>query len=292
MLKTNEKQLVAYAVQGSAIHPSGPRWRATHDGVAEALPGAGGIVYNVKVGDSAYGWAGDHVEPCVSSTATVDNREGGANLAYNYYSCIGNTARIISGDAKGGEGVVTGSHGGCEHVMIDFPDDVLASLTHDDKIQVRALGQGLRLLDYPDVKIHSIAPDLLARMKIQEESGKLKVPVTALVPGALMGSGLGRNDSYKADFDIQTSDEEFVKKHRLDKLRLGDFVAILDYKSYYGWSFKEGALTIGIVVHTDSRSAGHGPGVTTLITAENGEIETVADPDANIANYLGIGRKR
>ena len=35
------------------------------------LPATGGISYNVRSGDSAFGWSGDHVEPGVS----IRNRE-------------------------------------------------------------------------------------------------------------------------------------------------------------------------------------------------------------------------
>lgn len=290
MLKTNQDKLVMTAVQGNIIFPGGPSWRVTHDGRSVCMPGTGGLTYNVKVGDSVYGFVGDHIEPGVSSTASPDKREQGVNLSYNFYSCVGNTAKLISGEAKGSTGTVIGTHGGCEHVMIDFPHEVLEQMTHEDKIQVRSHGVGLKLDDYPRVLIHSLDPGLLHKLNIKEENNVLKFPVTGKVPAELMGSGLGRNDSFKADFDIMTSDWEYIEELGLDKLRFGDFVAIMDYKSFHGWSFKRGAVTIGIVVHSDSYSPGHGPGVTTLITSLHGEIEPVLDPNANIGQYLGIGR--
>ncbi|MEX1313236.1 MAG: hypothetical protein AB1Z38_03605 [Desulfotignum sp.] len=48
-------------------------------------------------------------------------------------------------------------------------------------------------------------------------------------------------------------------------------------------------MSIGIVVHSDCRLAGHGPGITTLMTSPNGRITPVKDPDANLADLLGIG---
>lgn len=291
-LKTNENNLVMTAVQGGVIYPAAGSWRVSHKGEGIVLPGVGGITYNIKVGDSVYGWVGDHVEPCVSSTASVENREGGVNLSYNVFSCVGNEAHLISGEAKGMTGIVTGTHGGCEHVIIDFPDDALNKMTHDDKIMIRAHGQGLQLLDYPQLKIWSLAPSLLHKMNITSKKGKLQIPVVATVPPELLGSGLGRMDGYKADIDIQTSDMDFIRQHGLDRLRFGDFVALMDYKSYYGWSFQKGAITIGIICHSDSYTAGHGPGVTTLITSIAGEVEPVLTADANIGNYLKIGRFR
>lgn len=291
-LKTNEDRLVITAVQGGVIYPGAGGWRVSHSGEGIALPGVGGITYNIKVGDSAFGWVGDHVEPCVSSTASAENRESGVNLSYNVFSCVGNEARLISGEAKGTVGIVTGTHGGCEHVIIDFPDAALEKMTHDDKILIRAHGQGLQLLDFPLLKIWNLAPSLLHKMNIQVKKGQLQVPVVATVPPELLGSGLGRTDGYKADIDIQTSDMNFIRQHGLDRLRFGDFVALMDYKSYYGWSFQKGAITIGIICHSDSYTAGHGPGVTTLITSIAGEMEPVLDPNANIAHYLKIGRSR
>jgi hypothetical protein len=294
MLKTNEAQLIMTAVQGNPIFPGASGWRVSHEGKGIMLPGVGGISYNLKVGDSAYGWVADHAEPCVSSTASIEKREQGVNLSYNYFSCLGNEARIISGEAKGARGVVTGTHGGCEHVMVDFADEVLDVMTHEDKIQIRAWGQGLQLIDYPDVFLWSIAPTLLHKIGIEEDPAekKLRIPVVATVPAELLGSGLGRTDSFKADIDIQTSDKAFIEQLGLNKLKLGDFVALMDYKSFYGWSFQKGAITIGVVCHTDSYTAGHGPGVTTLITATANQIQPILYPNANIGQYLKIGRYR
>lgn len=293
-LQTNANALIETAIQGRPIFPGAGGWRVSHQGSGVMLPGVGGITYNLKLGDSAYGWAADHAEPCVSATASVDKRDSGVNLSFNYFACVGNQARIISGEAKGTIGYVTGTHGGCEHVMIDFPDQALDVMSLDDQIQIRAKGQGLKLLDYPEILIWSLAPELFELMKLEEDpqTRKIRIPVTALVPPELLGSGLGRTDGFKADIDIQTSDWSFIQEHKLDHLKLGDIVALLDYKSYYGWSFQKGAVTIGVVTHTDSFTAGHGPGVTTLITSLANELVPYLHTDANIGKYLGLGRYR
>ncbi|MGV3525650.1 MAG: DUF4438 domain-containing protein [Candidatus Sericytochromatia bacterium] len=293
-MKMNQDALIETALQGFPAYPGAGGWRVAHDGKGTMLPGVGGITYNLKVGDSAYGWAADHAEPCVSAVASHENRERGQNLAWNTFACVGNEARILTGEAKGTRGIVTGTHGGCEHVMIDFPDAALDVMSLDDRIQIRAKGQGLRLLDYPNVQIWSVDPSLLNKMKIDEDpqEHKLRIPVTAVVPAELLGSGLGRTDGFKADIDIQTSDWGVIQELRLDRLCLGDFVALLDYKSFYGWSYLKGAVTIGVVTHTDSVTAGHGPGVTTLITSLQGEVLPVLNPEANLGRYLKIGRFR
>jgi len=80
-----------------------------------------------------------------------------------------------------------------------------------------------------------------------------------------------------------------VKEYQLDKIRFGDFVALLDHDNRYGRTYRQGAISIGIVVHSDCLLAGHGPGVTTLMTCETSLIKPVIDPRANIADLLGIG---
>ena len=86
-----------------------------------------------------------------------------------------------------------------------------------------------------------------------------------------------------------TSDLEAIETHGIDKIRLGDFVALQDHDNRYGRAYRKGAVTIGIVVHSNCLEAGHGPGVTTLMTAASPLIRPVLDPEANIADRLGIG---
>ncbi len=294
MLATNANRLARIAVQGK-VAPA-LRWNAfEHDaaGKLHSVPGVGGITYNVKVGDPAFGWQGDHLEPAVSVVLDESKRGEKANMAFNFLACCGNEARVVSGDAKGARGVVTGHHGGVEHVMADFADEALEKMTLDDKILVRGFGQGLRLDDFPDVHCYNLDPALLARWGVRgNRDGTLSVPVTTLVPGALMGSGLGFADPGTGDYDITTMDKSLVARHKLDAIRLGDFVALLDSDNVYGRHFRAGAVTIGIIVHSDSNLSGHGPGVATLLTAAGPAIRPVIDPRANIGRVLGIGRFR
>ena len=44
----------------------------------------------------------------------------------------------------------------------------------------------------------------------------------------------------------------------------------------------------GIVVHADSYTSGHGPGLAVIMSSRCGSIEPILDPNANIANYLHI----
>jgi len=130
-------------------------------------------------------------------------------------------------------------------------------------------------------------PGLLKKMKIGTRKGKLTVPVTHLVPAQLIGSGVGEVSAYTGDVDFQLSDPATFEEYGYETLRLGDFVAILDYDHSYGYAYRQGAVTIGIILHGDG-TAGHGPGVTTLLTSGEGNIVPVIDPNANLATRLGL----
>lgn len=294
MLRTNVDKVVKLSVQGTVSYPSGSRgYDVDAEGRPFILPSIGGISYNVKVGDSAFGWAGDHIEPGVSTLVDGQKRFGQPNLSYHFYSCVGNEAVVVTGKAKGKKGIVTGHHGGAEHVMIDFADDVLTKLNMDDKFLVLAWGQGLKLLDYPKVHVMNLDPKLLGRMGIkQQKGGKLEVPVAAVVPGHLMGSGVGSTSLGTGDYDIMTTDRAEIAELGLDKLRFGDFVAITDHDNTYGRSWRKGSITIGIVIHSDCLLAGHGPGVTTLISSAEPDIVPKVNKHANIGEILRIGRFR
>ena len=150
MLRTNASSLVMLSVQGQITPPmQRTPYRVGREGVPFVLPGTGGIAYNVKVGHPAFGWVGDHVEPGVSTSASIDERSGAKNQAYNTLACVGNEAVVISGDAKGARGIVTGKHGGIEHVIIDFAQEDLEKMAIEDKVLIKAFGLGLELLDYP-----------------------------------------------------------------------------------------------------------------------------------------------
>jgi len=282
MLRTNAEKLPIMSVSGAVWHPKfGGRVRINVDGQAIFLPGTGGIVYNVKIGDPCVGWAADHLEPGVSTR----HKDNDHNSSYQMLACIGNEATVKSGDAKGEKGFVTGKHGGCDHVMIHFSQETLEKLSIDDNIGVKAVGQGMELLDYPDVILRNMSPDLLGKMNIQESGGKLKIGVAKIVPAAIMGSGLGASTSASGDYDITLFDEGIMKEYKLQDLRFGDIVAIQDADNRYGYSYRTGACSIGVVVHGDCHGSGHGPGVATLITAKVPVIEPFIDEGAHLAGY-------
>src|SRR5512136_2121958 len=175
MLKTNENKLVKISVTGEVASPTlRDVYRISADGKPMVLPGVGGITYNIRVGDLASGWQADHVEPGVSvENKENDPRSGQApNTAFNVLSCVGNEATVITGDAKGAKGIVTGKHGGIEHVLIDVQPDVMNKLVIGDKFLVKAFGVGLKLLDAPEVTVMNLDPAFLKAMKPQIRKGK------------------------------------------------------------------------------------------------------------------------
>ncbi len=292
MFKTNRDRLVKVSVIGEVVSPviSDAVYKVTADGEPVILPGVGGITYNIRVGDPACGWMADHVEPGVSlENRVTDSRSGhGQSNALNVLACIGNEAVVVKGDAKGDKGVVVGKHGGIEHVMVDFPPETMEKLVIEDRVQIRACGVGLQLLDAPDVKVFNMSPEFLDAINPKLSKGTLEVPVTHVVPAAIMGSGLGRQQTSSGDYDITMFCDETVKECGLEDLRLGDLVAIKDADSSYGRIYRKGSMTVGIVTHSNCVIAGHGPGVTTLFTSTKGMIKPVIKKDANIAKLLKL----
>jgi hypothetical protein len=290
MIRTNKKRLVCQSVVGEITSPLGGvnPYRINPDGHADVYPGVGGITYNISIGDPACGFFADHVEPGVSiSNFTLFQGQPGPNRALNLFSCAGNPAKVISGEAKGKTGRVTGKHGGIEHVLIDFPAATLETLAIGDKIQIKACGCGLQLADIPGIKLLNLDPALLEVMNLKPlKNGRLRVPVSATVPAKIMGSGIGSSHSNSGDYDIQLFDEPTVDTYNLKGLRLGDFVAITDADATYGRIYKTGGIVIGIIVHSDCVLAGHGPGVMVTMSSREGQIEPVIDSSANLKHYF------
>lgn len=286
VLRTNAEKLVMQSVQGKIHHPvmTSPSYRIGHDGDARILPATGAITYNVKVGDSAFGWEGDHVEPGVS----LKNENVNENTAFNTLSCLGNEAKVMSGDAKGARGFVTGKHGGIEHVLAYFHHEHLEKMAIGDQILVKSFGQGLKLLDYPDIKIMNVDPNLFLKLGIEEKDGTVEVPVVVKVPAYLMGSGLGSGSAYSGDYDIMTADTNEVERLGLSKLRFGDLVLLEDCDNTYGRGYLKGAVSIGVVIHSDCIKMGHGPGIAVIMTCKTAQITGKIVDRANIADYLGI----
>lgn len=292
VFKTNKDKLITTAVQ-AVVQPAGGYggwgYPVTYDGKPKQLIGMASINYTVSLGDSAYGWASaDHVEPDV--TVQGRDRESPYECAIAILACIGNEARVVSGEAKGAKGYYIGRHAGSDDLCWFSKKDI-EKLALNDKIQVKAKGVGLKIEGFEDVKVNKLSPELLENMGITIEDGQLAVPVVMEVPGYIMGSGIGGPTVEAVDYDIQTTDPHIVEKYGLKKIKLGDLIAIRNHYDYYGRGRYEGAVTIGVCIHGWSDLAGHGPGLNPVLSALPGIIKTKIDPNANTAYYLGIRKK-
>jgi hypothetical protein len=288
-VKTNARHLVCVSTTGQVAHPAYPGlpaepYRLTADGKPFLWPTFGGIVYNVSVGDPAFGWAGDCVHPSVS----IANANPDRNRGLNIFACVGNRARVTSGLAKGSEGVVTGKSGRfSEQVIVHFPREIRRKIAIGDQILVRSEGVGLSFPDHPDVSAKSISADLFDLLPKQENDGILRIGVAATVPAHLVGAGAGLT-SEGGSLHMQSTDRGEVARRGLDMLRLGDVVAIEDTDSRYNHGYLRGAMSIGIVGQTDGPRAGYGPGMTVVLTAPAGQLAAFEDEGTNIADLLGI----
>jgi hypothetical protein len=294
-VRTNAPRMVASVIAGQIANPivRATPYRIGRDGVLRVVPGTGGIVLNKRVGDRAVGLAGDHVEPGVAlhnNDREVVGPPGGPNRAMMLLSCVGNRVQVVTGPAAGALGTVTGKHGGINHVIVDFEPGVLRRLRIGDRVRITAYGQGLALPDFPAVSALNLAPRLLRRWGVRPHGRHLHVPVTHVIPSGIMGSGLGKSDGVLGDCDVQISDPEIRRRFRLGELRFGDLVAVCGMDNRFGPTVRGARVTVGVIVHSDSHVAGHGPGVTPLLMGPAHVLRPFHSRDANIALALGLRR--
>lgn len=271
--------LVEMAVTGQVSQPTLRPNPYIHwpDGKGTILPGMSGIAYNARVGDRAFGWAGDHVEPGVS----IANADEKADFALHYLACIGNEATVISGLARGARGMVTGEHA---RLLVDFAPDVLEDINIGDTVQIRACGRGIALPDWPDIAFKKTSPRLAQAYGLRVENGQLVCPVAMELPARIMGSGAELNAEY-VDQDLMSGDRDLMASLGIDQMRLGDLVAIRDVDHRFGRSYRKGMVAICLCIHGDSVMTGHGPGIMTLITGPAEKLGFEISPGANIASF-------
>ncbi|MCU0512240.1 MAG: DUF4438 domain-containing protein [Anaerolineae bacterium] len=290
-IRTNADKLVCVSVMGQIASPGFPGlpalpYQLSSTGQPFLLPTWGGIVYNVSVGDSAYGWLADCIHPGVSIALKDDTGNRGLNIL----ACVGNTAIVMSGDARGERGVVTGKSGRfSEHVIIHFSKAAREKMAIGDKIVVKAMGVGMDLLDHPGIKLKSCSPELLHSLEVTSApNGALNVPVVAVVPPHLLGAGAGLT-SEGGSLHIQSNDRAALREYGLDTLRLGDVVALHDYDSSWNHGYLRGSMGIGVVGQGDSPRSGYGPGVTLIMTDAAGGINPVVSAGVNVQALFALG---
>ena len=286
--KNNAQRVISVSVQGVITPPRMPPLPAmpyslAADGTPFLLPAYGSIVYNVSVGDSAYGWLADCVHPSVS----IKLEDATGNRGLNVLSCVGNTALVMTGNAQRARGTVTGKTGRfSEHVIIHFEQDAREQMAIGDKIVIKAKGVGMAFDDHPDIKLKGCSPELVDALEVTTNSeGKLSVPVVASVPPHLLGAGAGLV-SDGGSIHIQTADRNALKEAGLDELRLGDVVSLTDYDSSWNHGFLRNAVGIGVVAQGDSPRAGYGPGISLIMTSAGGNIAPMVTPGVNLKDLL------
>ena len=281
-LKTNEKNLIKMSIGGYVTQPSfkNPGYIPNNDGNSVILPGMYGVVNNVKVGDKAFGWSGDHIEPGVS----IDLENINEHFALHYLVCTGNKAIVRSGEAKGRTGVVTGEHA---RNLIHFEQKTLEKICVGDQIDIITHGRGLKLIDFPEIEIKKIDPSLLKSMNFKVENKKLIVDVAIELPIKIMGSGAELNSEY-VDQDLMSGDRSLMKKLKIDQMKLGDLIVINHADHRWGRSYKKDHVSIALCIHGDSVMTGHGPGIMTIMTATKKNLSWKINKNANLKNILKI----
>ena len=281
-LKTNEKKLIKMSIGGYVTQPSfkNPGYIPDNDGNSVILPGMYGVVNNVKVGDRAFGWNGDHIEPGVS----IDSENINEHFALHYLVCTGNKAIVRSGEAKGKTGIVTGEHA---RNLIHFEQNILEKICVGDQIDIITHGRGLKLLDFPEIEIKKIDPNLLKSMNFKVENKKLIVDVAIELPIKIMGSGAELNSEY-VDQDLMSGDRSLMKKLKIDQMKLGDLIVINHADHRWGRSYKKDHVSIALCIHGDSVMTGHGPGIMTIMTGTKKNLGWRINKKANLKNILKI----
>jgi len=288
-LKTNKNLLVEMSVMGNITQPKFPGlpaepYRLDSEGAPFLLPTWGSITHNISIGDSAFGWEADCIHPGIS----IKYKDENGNRGLNILSCVGNEAVIFSGEAKNTKGVVTGKSGRfSEQVIIHFPKKVREKISINDKILIKSIGVGLKIINFDNIFCKSLSPILFEKMNINIKNNSLRIPVTSIIPSHLVGAGAGLT-SESGSLHIQTSDKKEVEKYNLKKLKLGDIVLIEDYDSRYQHGYLKNSSGIGVIGQTDSPRAGYGPGITLLMTSTNKYIQPSISTLANIKNYLNL----
>ena len=281
-LKTNEKKLIKMSIGGYVTQPSfkNPGYIPDNDGNSVILPGMYGVVNNVKVGDKAFGWNGDHIEPGVS----IDSENINEHFALHYLVCTGNKAIVRSGEAKGKTGIVTGEHA---RNLIHFEQNILEKICVGDQIDIITHGRGLKLLDFPEIEIKKIDPSLFNSMNFKVENKKLIVDVAIELPIKIMGSGAELNSEY-VDQDLMSGDRSLMKKLKIDQMKLGDLIVINHADHRWGRSYKKDHVSIALCIHGDSVMTGHGPGIMTIMTGTKKNLGWRINKKANLKNILKI----
>lgn len=282
-LRTNAHRLVAQTLMGEVWPPLADRhgYRVDADGHPFLLPGMGGVSMAAHIGEAATGYASDHLEPGLS----IRHANEGANAALQFLSSVGNRVTVRSGPAAGATGTVFGQHA---YVLADFDDEVLGLVTTGDRVSVEAFGQGLVLLDHPQIRVKNLDPGLINQLPFTTAAdGTLAVQVAKRVPAEAAGAGGGMLSEF-ANTDLMGAYPGLSEDLSLglESLRIGDLVLLEDQDHSYGRGYRPGWVTVGVISTGECRLFGHGPGPSTLLSGPASAFAITESDDANLAVAL------
>jgi hypothetical protein len=287
-LRDNRAELVRTSIAGRIapprLFPEAPG--IDREGRQVWLPGAGGIVCGVHMGDPAARWLGDHLMPGASIEDVGDEPAAAGPL--HLLSCVGNPVRDGAGRRIG---VVSGKRGGMapgfwapQLVSVELPDSAAEALAPGDRVVVETQGRGLRLLDHPDIALANLAPALLDALPLEGSAGVLTCHVRAIAPAVAAGPGLGQ-DTWIGDLEIAG---DGLVAGSLEDLRFGDLVAFRDIDARTTRFYQPGRVAIGLVSHGPSPSPGHGIGVTLLLTGSDRTLEARMGDQGAVGSLLRL----
>jgi hypothetical protein len=277
MFRTNAARLVRTRLT-AMITPTAANRAVAPDGRLDVLPGQGGVVMGVRLGDPALDWRGDHVEPGIS----LAHADVSVNRAIQILSCVGNPVEVADGPARGTRGLIYGKHGA---VLAALPQDKLALAAPGDRVVVEACGAGLVLDDAVELTCLSLSPDLAQRwLSGPEGEGRILVPIAAELPPDAAAAGIGM-PSQRFNMDLHSDQPPMAEACR--QLRFGDLVAVRDQDHRFGRRFRRGWNAVGVISHGRTIASGHGLGFMTLLTGPAEQMRLTVSDQANVAKLMG-----
>ena len=276
MIKTNKEKLPIIPVQAEVTPLCDPPFlglQVGENGTGVAMPSAGGICRNFRVGDRCSDVLGVHIAPGVNIKGA-----GGSDGALNCYAGPGTRIKLMGSDKMGYViGACSPFTGGI--LTAAFPKAVIAEMDGNERFLLDCSCCGLSMTDWPDIMCH-IDPELLEKIPLREEDGKLLVPVARVLPERTCG-GLGGDI-----LSIMTTDPDDRRELSLDDVRFGDFVMFTDIDSTFGCAYLEGAVTVGVVTDSGAPHVGGGPTVSVLFSCKADKLGGYLSDMGNIGRYF------
>ena len=273
----NSARLVTTRLRAQ-IQPGAANQVVRPDGILTVLPGQGGVVTGIALGDLAGRWVGDHVEP----GASLGHPDPAVNHAIRRLACVGNSVAVLDGAAAGSRGIVFGKHGA---VLAIFAPEVVDRLAPGDWVSIDATGIGLADDEFPDLTCHSCSPELFMSMVQKSGGDRWRIKVAAVLPSIAASAGIGMP---AAMFNMELNTTVAPIAEMTQGLRFGDLVAVMDQDHRYGRQHRKGWAMVGIISHGAAAGGGHGLGLMTLLTAPSDRLIFDISDKAQLRHLLPL----